>query len=88
VGGKNAVLRGVELRGGGERELFMRKNIAVFAALAVAAVPAYAVSIVDYATLGTAVSTELTAGIAAALAVVGIIWGARIGLNFVRSMMR
>ena len=54
---------------------------------AVAPVPAMATSIVDYATLGTAVSGELTAGIAAAVATVGIIWGAKIGLNFVRSML-
>lgn len=72
-------------------EKIMKKHFhkaAVGVGLASAAGAASAVSIVDYASLGTAVSGELTAGIAAALATVGIIWGARIGLRFVRSMMK
>ena len=63
----------------------MKKILAVVA-LAAASAPAFAVSIVDYASLSTAVTTELTAGILAAVAGVGIIWGAKIGLRFVRSM--
>ena len=54
---------------------------------AVVAGSAMATSIVDYSGLGTAVTTELTAGVAAAVSAVGIIWGARIGLRFVRSIM-
>lgn len=45
-------------------------------------------SVVDYATLATAVTTELTSGVTAAMAGVGVIWGARIGLHFVRSIFK
>jgi hypothetical protein len=45
-------------------------------------------SVVDYASLATAVQTELNSGVTAAMVGVGVIWGARIGLNFVRSIMR
>ena len=63
----------------------MKKILAVVA-LASVSVPAFAVSVIDYASLSTAVTSELSAGIAAALAGVGLIWGAKIGLRFVRSM--
>jgi uncharacterized YccA/Bax inhibitor family protein len=45
-------------------------------------------SIVDYASLATAVTTELSSGVTAAMAGVGVIWGARIGLHFVRSIFK
>lgn len=66
----------------------MFKKLAVGVALSSASVAAFADPVINYATLGTAVSTELTAGVAAAIATVGLLWGARIGLRFVRSMMK
>jgi TRAP-type mannitol/chloroaromatic compound transport system permease large subunit len=65
----------------------MMKKVAVVAFGVGAAGSALATSIVDYSTLMTSVSGELTAGIAAAVVVVGTIWGAKIGVRFVRSLL-
>jgi hypothetical protein len=65
----------------------MKKQNLLFVLLALAASASQA-AIVDYATLSTSVVTELTSGVTAAMAGVGVIWGARIGLNFVRSIWR
>ncbi len=66
----------------------MFKKIGLAVAGLTAAGVASAASIVDYAALSTAVNSELSSGVAAAMVGVGLIWGARIGLNFVRSIMR
>jgi hypothetical protein len=56
------------------------------ASAAVAGV-AGAVSIVDYTSIMTGVTAELTAGVLAAAAGIGLLWGARIGTRFVRSLL-
>lgn len=48
---------------------------------------AFAVSIVDYTGIMTQVTSELTLGIAAAAVGIGIIWGARVGIRFVKSLL-
>ena len=57
------------------------------AAAAFSAAPAFAVSIVDYTGIMTQVTSELTLGIAAAAVGIGIIWGARVGIRFVKSLL-
>lgn len=47
----------------------------------------FAVSIVDYTSIMTQVTTELGLGITAAVVGIGIIWGARIGVRFVKSLL-
>jgi hypothetical protein len=81
-------MRSANYRRDGEREKTMFKKVLLGGAALLAAGAANAAAVIDYASLGTAVTTELTAGIAAALAGVGIIWGARIGLRFVRGMFK
>lgn len=66
----------------------MYKKLAVVAGTLLPVAYASAASVVNYAALATSVQTELEAGITAAMVGVGLIWGARIGLNFVRSIMR
>lgn len=48
---------------------------------------AFAVSIVDYTGIMTQVTSELTLGIAAAAVGIGIIWGARVGVRFVKGLL-
>lgn len=64
----------------------MKKAAAVGAGL-VASGQAAAVSIVDYTGIMTQVTSELTLGIAAAAVGIGIIWGARVGIRFVKSLL-
>lgn len=67
------------------------KSAAVKAAAAcaamVASAQAFAVSIVDYTGIMTQVTSELTLGIAAAAVGIGIIWGARVGVRFVKGLL-
>lgn len=65
----------------------LMKKAAVAGATMAAAGQAAAVSIVDYTGIMTQVTTELTLGITAAAVGIGIIWGARVGIRFVKSLL-
>lgn len=73
------------------REYLKRKQAYVKAAVAGSSLgaigSAHAVSIVDYHGIMTQVTNELTIGIAAAAAGIGLIWGARVGVRFVKSLL-
>lgn len=77
-------IRNSTLKGSNMKKLYALVFAAVsmlFSALAQAA------AIVDYTAIMTSVSTELTLGITAAVAGIGIIWGARVGVRFVKSLL-
>jgi len=69
--------------------MLMRKQLQMFVAgfLATLAASVSATSIVDYTTIMSSVTTELTAGVVAAATGIGIIWGAKIAVRFVRSLL-
>ena len=62
-------------------------QVASGAFLAVLASLAAAVSIVDYSSIMTSVTAELTAGVGAAAIGIGVLWGARIGTRFVKGLL-
>jgi len=65
----------------------LHQKIGAALAAMVVASPAFAVSIVDYTGIMTQVTSELTLGIAAAAVGIGLIWGARVGIRFVKSLL-
>jgi len=71
--------------------MFVRKLVAwaVGVVLSTFAVLSFAVdtSLIDYASLATAVSGQITLAITAAATLVGLIMGAKMGWNFVRRML-
>lgn len=62
-------------------------QVASAAVLATLASLAAAVSIVDYSSIMTSVTGELTAGVGAAAIGIGVLWGARIGTRFVKGLL-
>lgn len=63
-------------------------TLATAGAVAVSAVNAFAVSIVDYSTLATSVTAELTPAIAAALPIMGMILAVGVGLKTIKRFVK
>lgn len=68
------------------RKSFLKYRVPFLAAVGVVttAAQSFAVSIVDYSTLGTSVTTELTPAISAAVPIMGTILAVGVGLKVVK----
>lgn len=67
---------------------FFTRTLLPAGALCAVAVPSFAISIVDYSTLGTSVTAELTPAIAAGLPIMGIVLAVGVGLGVLKKMVK